>query len=857
MKSPLRAQRVVALLVALCVGAIVAVAALLIVEQRRGAVAGATALAGRVARSAEASLNRTLLDIDLRLAGISRLPALQPDDDRPQTAQSVSSLLEAAVERTLLVTGFSVVDEDCRPVAASTEAVMRIGSGLRAGFCREVLARPAVQLAISEPVTSAATGEQVLYFARPLRPGRPRDAAGGAVGDDPGRPGAPQGAAPRWIAVAEMPLLQVSVILSQALDIPGLSITLERDDGLLLSSVPPNDPRVGTRLDPPLDPASADSAPRFLPARLGRGEAIVAVRPTIYRSPLIAVGISEEAIALDAAAGRAPVVLTATLLSAAAIFVGLLACGHLRRNAAAAEEIANAQAMLDQALASMADGFLLCDAEDRVVRWNDRYLELLPHQRGVIAPGVHITRLIEQAARTLHPEANDAQRQAWIARRLEQRQRPEREYELRMPDGHIIQGIARRTATGGTVTVMRDVTQARESAEELERARAAAEAANEAKTRFLATMSHEIRTPLNGVLGMNGLLLETRLDDDQRHYAETVRSSGEALLSVINDILDFSRLQAGRMSLEIAPFCASVLIDAVVSLLGVSANAKGLTIRADLSEDLPPWLDGDAGRLRQVLFNLIGNAVKFTHTGGIVVEARTRPLEPGRVELEIVVRDTGIGISPELLPRLFDRFSQADNSTARRYGGSGLGLAITREILELMGGQVTVESRVGEGSAFRVAVPLALADAPVAAPPVVTSGATATPSGRPLRILVAEDNIVNQKLIRAMLERMGHAVDLVEDGGAAVRQVQAKPYDVVLMDIQMPGMDGEAATRAIRALPGAVSKIPIVALTANAMAGHREMYLDAGMDDHIAKPVDRALLDRVLQRVTAPDGATA
>ena len=515
----------------------------------------------------------------------------------------------------------------------------------------------------------------------------------------------------------------------------------------------------------------------------------------------------------------------------------------------AERKLAQTMATLDRAFDAMADGFLMCDRDNCVVNWNPRYLEVFPHLRPVIYPGVPMRRLAETAAVALLPEGTEEERNAWIEARLAQPVRGDRVFEVASTaQGITILASERRTPDGGIVTVYHDITRRKAVEQELERAKAAAEAASLAKSQFLATMSHEIRTPLNGVLGMNGLLLDTSLNEEQRRYAEIMRASGQSLLALINDILDLSRLEAGKMELEIAEFDLAATINDVISLLAARADAKGLTLSATFAEGNPPRLLGDAGRLRQMLFNLVGNALKFTGQGSIGVSVSSRPLDQRRVELTIAVADTGIGIAPEALPKLFAQFSQADSGTARRYGGSGLGLAICREIAAAMDGAISVDSTPGGGSTFCLRLPFALPDGSPALPAIHVTGKRPQLHGG-LRILVAEDNGVNQLLTEAYIRKLGHSCDIVANGLEAVHQVQAAPYDLVLMDVQMPEMDGIEATREIRALAAPLARIPVIALTANAMAADREKYLAAGMDDYVSKPFEIEALRDAIARV--------
>ena len=650
-----------------------------------------------------------------------------------------------------------------------------------------------------------------------------------------------------------------------------------------------------------------------------------------------------------------------------------------------------AEARLVAAVDALTDGFVIYSQDNRLVLCNEAFRQLYPEIADRIVPGItfeELTRVITQSG--AWPDALGCEDE-WIEERFRAYGNHEETLIRRVRDGRWIAYRDWTVATGEKVGVRTDITTLKAREEELERAQAEAIAANRAKSQFLANMSHEIRTPMNGVLGMTGLLLDSKLDEDQLEYANTIHECGEALLDIINDILDFSKIEAGRLELEVTDFDLQSVVESVVELMSARANEKGIELPTYIGLDVPLQLRGDAGRLRQVLLNLTGNALKFTDEGAVAVEVDVALEQVNETEamLRFQVIDTGLGVPESAQATLFDHFTQADASTTRKHGGTGLGLAICKELVTLMGGEIGVESKPGSGSSFwftanfacqeaqndkqiqtllaslkgrcvlvvddnpvnrkvfekqlgefgmivtltegaesamqilghgnpngqgfdlaiidhmmpeidgpalgrwirdqpaladirlvlssssgmansdaraqelgfDAALPKPIrrshmlaavaqvlgADVEMPRRPEGTPAPAPTAMGAGYRVLVVDDVKVNQRLVSVMLSVMGVRIDLAANGREALQAVESLPYDLVLMDVQMPEMDGLEATRRIRALDGPAREVPIVAMTANAMIGDREKCLQAGMNDYISKPIDKA---KLLQRIS-------
>ncbi len=498
----------------------------------------------------------------------------------------------------------------------------------------------------------------------------------------------------------------------------------------------------------------------------------------------------------------------------------------------------------EKAIDSTNDGYWVLDADGAFVDVNPGYCRMMGYQRAEV---------MRMCIADFEEVATLPQIQAQI-RRIIQKGHERFETRHRHRNGHWVE--LEITVTGVDhrylVAFLRDISDRKAADLALREATRVAQAANQAKGDFLANMSHEIRTPMNGVIGMTDLALDTTLDATQREYLLTVKSSAQALLVILNDILDFSKIEAGKLDIEAVAFTLSSTVGQTLRGITARAEEKGLTLQYRLAPGLPQQVVGDPGRIRQVLTNLCDNAVKFTADGSIDVQVQGTPCGGQDFELHFSVQDKGIGIPTDKQQRIFEAFNQVDTSTTRQFGGTGLGLTICARLVELMGGRIWVHSVVEEGSTFHFTVRVqqapdgsgrSLTDAPGA-----SDGMSPSENGRALRVLLVEDHPVNQVLATTLLTKWGHTVVLARDGQEAVDLFPGTRWDLVLMDMQMPVMGGIDATRLIRAGEPHGQRTPIIAMTANALESDRQACLDAGMDEHLAKPFSAATLMVIMER---------
>jgi len=563
------------------------------------------------------------------------------------------------------------------------------------------------------------------------------------------------------------------------------------------------------------------------------------------------------------------------------------ACGGLtdisQRKKAEFEAQENRRTLID-AIEVLPDAFVLYDADDRLVICNENYRSFYPKSAAIIKPGRTFEEIIrygvEKGEYAVAGKTKEEQ-EAWVAERLQKHSNPSGDtLEQQLSDGRWLRISEEKTSNGGTVGFRVDVSELvnqKEKLEEderrlslyiseveeardlLERQAAEmtglaeryaaekdrAEAADRSKSEFLATMSHEIRTPMAGVLGMAEALLESDLNSLQKTQAEMIRESGLALMAILNDILDLSKLEAGRFEVEAIDFDLRDSIHKVVDLLGGKASEKHLKLKAEIPNNLPIEVKGDPSRLRQILLNLVGNAIKFTHDGEIVVGVSLEKVDGAATFYRFEVTDTGIGINEEVKHSLFADFTQADSSISRKFGGTGLGLSISKRLTKLMGGEIGVESVEGKGSTFWFTLPLRPAEGEIVRE-FQSQKTIQFETRRTLDILIADDNHIIQAILGDMLNKQGHRLIYADTGVEALEAVEGQSFDCIIMDMRMPEMDGATATREIRKMSSGIARIPILACTADAMTDHQEKFFDAGVDACLVKPINRAgLLEKI------------
>lgn len=519
------------------------------------------------------------------------------------------------------------------------------------------------------------------------------------------------------------------------------------------------------------------------------------------------------------------------------------------------EKVQIAERRLWHSIETIQDGFAFFDSDNRMIVANRAYLavfeELEEAQPGITYPRILQLLTEEGIVNIGHEPPAD-----WRARMQDRWQQDDPEpMEIQLWNGEHVRIFDRRGPSGDVVSLALNITSSVRYEEQLHDARERAEAANRAKSAFLANMSHEIRTPMNGVVGMADLLTETDLNNEQRLFVETIKHSGEALLVIINDVLDYSKIEADKLVLHPEPFDLEKTLNEVVMLLQPTARGKGLALKVDYDRSVPTSFVGDPGRIRQIVTNLMGNAVKFTLKGEVLLRVVGSNEDVGRTTLQITVEDTGIGIAPDKVDHVFGEFNQVEDDRNRQFEGTGLGLAITKRLIEMMQGQVWVESQEGVGSCFGFRITLQVEGDQCADTPhegdsdteAQNTGPTdKAPSRNIPKVLLAEDNRTNQLVFRKMVGRLDIDLRTANDGFEAFEAFQNDRPDVIFMDISMPGMDGKEATARIRALEGEGPHVPIVAVTAHALDGDREMVIAAGLTDYLTKPLRKdALIEKL------------
>lgn len=789
----------------------------------------------RVGIATEASINRAFIQIDAMLAGLA--PMLAPFASNGQMqVSSLNRVLRQLINQNFTYRDILLLGPNGLPIATALPVSRRRRLPLPVDTGFSDLATSSGGLSIGGPVQNPSTGEWTLFFARNII----------VAGVGP------------LLAVAEVPVPTVRTLLSAAGERPGIRTTLERDDGTLLASVPHNELSIGQNIGQPAVPVQADGPVGIVNSRFDGAPVFAAARPTLYPTLIITTTFDVSAGMASWDQDRFRALAISSMLGVIVILIAVALTLILRQRDKAEAERAKARQTLESALESMSDGFVMFDAEDRLVACNRRYLDFYRLSAHLILPGARFEDIMREGARLgQYPQSGD-DIDAFVESSRAFHLGDQPPMERLLPDGRWVLITERRTPDGGTVGIRTDITALKRAMQEIAAARDAAAAAGEAKTRFLARVSHELRTPLNGVLGFAQVLLhDPRLAPEQREQVNTLHEAGRHLLELVNGLLDLSKIEAGRLDLALEAVDLRRLLSGCTVLLEPEIARKALSFNLDVDPLLPAAARLDPLRTRQLLLNLLSNAVKFTPAGGRV-DLRVMAAPEGRMRIEVA--DTGPGIPKDKQHLLFEDFVQLTPNSGPDAQGTGLGLAISARLATLMGGAIGCASPDGGGALFWVELPLGAATlAEVRGADVLPDAET--PDIAPLRILVVDDVPANRQIAQAMLESAGHRVTTVEDGAAALLTLSRESFDAVLMDLQMPQMDGFETTRRIRTLPNPACEVPIVALTASALPEQVEATRAAGMDAHLSKPLDRRALLQLLREMPAhgrkPEDPTA
>ena len=824
---------------ALLLMAVLAGAALLMERMRQTADAAARATVQRVARVAEGTLNRHLLSVDGTLAGLPSLMAHFARDGRLD-AQTADRLLRELDFQNFQFRDLLLLNPDGTTWAAALPASRERPPPLPAGAAAIRPAQAAVS--ILGPVRHPLTGEWALFLGRPVEvPG---------IGE--------------MLALAEVSVPLLATVLGAAGEQQGLRITVETTDGTLLASQPHDETRIGERLSRSSADMPTDGSAFTMQGRFSGAPVVASARTTLYSGVTVVASFETSAAFAEWAQDQRRVQIAAAgaALLLAALALALLAA--LRQREKIDSERARARRVLENAIEAMSDGFVMFDANDRLVVCNRRYRELYAVSAPFIYPGALFEDIIRGGAeRGQYPQAG-ADIEAFVKDVTAWHRGDHAPMERLLPNGRWLLVTERRTEDGGTVGIRTDITALKTALTDFAAARDAARTATEAKSRFLAHMSHELRTPLNGVLGLaQALAADPALAPAQRERARTLEAAGRHLVAVANDVLDLAKIEAGRFELRPSNVALPELLRECADWVRAAAADKRLSLHVAVSPGVPPSVVADGTRLRQLVLNFLSNAVKFTPPGGRVELRATattaNPAGPaGRVPVRIEVRDDGPGVPETLRTEVFGDFVQL----VERPDSAGLGLAIAAHIAARMEGRIGCEANPaapgGRGAMFWTELPLEPAPAAAGAERPAAAGGEGggdARRGRPLRVLVADDVPANLAVVRALLESAGHSVSCVSNGEDAVAAVAASPdppFDAVLMDVMMPGLDGREATKRIRALPGVAGRVPVLAVTAGAFPEDVAACRAAGMDAHLAKPIERAALFAALASVAAP-----